>query len=336
MTATMKQWEILPTGGERFRQTQVAIPSPGPGQVLARVQAVSLNYRDIAMVDGLIPPPASGPIVPGSDIAGEVVALGAGVTGLRLGDAVIDADNIGWFDGPPPADANSAPVLGRLAEFAVIPAAQLVTAPKFADPVAASTLPVAGLTAWFALVEEGELRAGQTVVVQGTGGVSMFAVQLAAAQGARVIVTSASDAKLERAMKLGASAGINRVAQPAWERAVLELTDGIGADHVLEMAGGDNLERSLAAVKLGGRISLIGLLDDAELRAPILQVLFKRVTLAAIAVGHRRALQDLVRAVDQLRLKPVIDGIYPFDRAPEAFDHQRRGPFGKVVIEVPG
>jgi NADPH:quinone reductase-like Zn-dependent oxidoreductase len=200
--------------------------------------------------------------------------------------------------------------------------------------VAASTLPVAGLTAWFALVEEGGLRPGQTVVVQGTGGVSMFAVQLAAAQGARVIVTSTSDVKLERALALGASAGINRVADPDWDRVVLELTDGRGADHVLEMAGGDNFVRSLAAVKLGGRISLIGLLDGAELRAPILQVLFKRVTLAAIAVGHRRALQDLVRAVDQLGLEPVVDGVYGFDAAPQAFDHLRRGPFGRVVTEV--
>lgn len=334
MRSTMKQWEILPAGTDRFHQVEVPIPAPGPGEALVRVRAVALNYRDLAMLDGIIPPPASGPIVPGSDVAGEVVGLGSGVRGLQPGDAVIDADNIGWFDGPPPADANSAPVLGRLAEFVVVPASQLVPAPKAASAVAASTLPVAGLTAWFALVEEGSLRPGQTVVVQGTGGVSMFAVQLAAAQGARVIVTSTSEAKLDRARALGASAGINRVTEPDWQRVVLELTEGRGADHVLEMAGGDNLGRSLAAVKIGGRISLIGLLDDAEFRAPILQVLFKRVTLAAIAVGHRRAREDLVRAVDQLHLEPVIDGLYPFDRAPDAFDHLRRGPFGKVVIEV--
>ncbi|MET3528520.1 zinc-dependent alcohol dehydrogenase family protein [Phenylobacterium koreense] len=334
MPLTMKQWQILPAGLDRFRQTQVAVPTPGPGEALVRVRAVALNYRDVAMVDGTIPPPASGPIVPGSDAAGEVVALGSGVTCLRIGEAVIDVDNIGWFDGPPPAHANSAPVLGRLAEFVVVPAAQLVRAPTTVSAISASTLPVAGLTAWFALVEEGRLRAGQTVVVQGTGGVSMFAVQLAAAHGARVIVTSTSDTKLERAIALGASAGVNRVANPEWEQVVLELTEGLGADHVLEMAGGDNLRRSLAAVKLGGRISLIGLLDDAELRAPMLEILFKRVTLAAIAVGHRRALQDLVQAVDQLRLEPVVDRVYAFDDAPLAFDHQRRGPFGKVVIDL--
>ena len=162
----------------------------------------------------------------------------------------------------------------------------------------------------------------------------MFAVQLAAAQGAQVIVTSTSDAKIARAMALGASTGINRIANPDWHRVVLELTNNRGADHVLEMAGGDNVVRSLEAVKLGGRISLIGLLDDTELRAPILRILFKRVTLAAIAVGHRRALQDLVRAVDQLGLEPVVDAVYGFDAAPQAFEHLRRGPFGNVVINV--
>lgn len=334
MPAAMKQWQIQHAGASCFQTAEVPVPVAQWGEVLVRVCAVSLNYRDIAMLDGVMAPPALGPLVPGSDIAGEVVALGRGVTGFEVGDAVIDVDNTGWFDGPPPPDSNSTPVLGRLAEFVTIPAAQIIRAPKSLPPVAACTLPVAGLTAWSALVEEGGLRPGQTIVVQGTGGVSMFAVQLAAAQGAQVIVTSTSDAKIARAMALGASTGINRIANPDWHRVVLELTNNRGADHVLEMAGGDNVVRSLEAVKLGGRISLIGLLDDTELRAPILRILFKRVTLAAIAVGHRRALQDLVRAVDQLGLEPVVDAVYGFDAAPQAFEHLRRGPFGKVVINV--
>lgn len=330
---TMRQWEARPGQTPTFQLTSTARPTPGPGEALVRIDAVSLNYRDIAMLDGELAAP-SGPPVPGSDIAGEVVAVGPLVTRVAVGDRVIDADNTDWIDGRPPQDANAVPVLGRLAEFAVIPAAQLVRAPASLEAAGASTLPVAGSTAWFALVEEGGLHAGQTIVVQGTGGVSLFALQLAHAHGARVIVTSSSDIKLKRALALGADHVINRVLEPEWQRTVLEITGGRGADHVLEMAGGDNLARSLEAVALGGRVSLIGLLDDAQMRAPIVPLLYKRATLAAIAVGHRRALEDLVRAVDNLSLKPQIDGLYDFSDVPKAFEHLRRGPFGKVVVSL--
>ncbi|MBZ5707723.1 zinc-dependent alcohol dehydrogenase family protein [Nannocystis pusilla] len=335
MAPRMKQWELRTPGLDALRLVQAERPVPGPGEVLVRTRAVALNYRDGALIDGAMGAAWDGAMVPGSDMAGEVVALGQDVRRFAVGDRVITVDNVGWIDGPiPPADVNSKPVLGRLAEYVAVPAAQLVAAPLSLDAAAASTLPVAGLTAWFAVVELGAVRAGQTLVVQGTGGVSLFALQFAVAHGARVIVTSSSDDKLERALALGASDGINRVRQPEWQDRVLELTGGRGAEHILEMAGGDNIARSLEAVSLGGRVSIIGLLDEWVLRIPTMPLLFKRATLAAIAVGHRRALEDMVRAIDHLRIKPVIDRVYDFRAAPEAFAHLRRGPFGKVVITL--
>ena len=335
MAQRMKRWELSTPGIEALRLVEAERPSPGVGDVLLRTQAVSLNYRDGAIIEGAMGSTWKGALVPGSEMTGEVVALGEGVTRFAVGDRVIISDNVGWIDGPkPPNDANHEAVLGRLAEYAVAPEAQLVRAPASLDAVAASTLSVAGLTAWFAVVELGAVRAGQTLVVQGTGGVSLFALQFAVAHGAQVIVTSSSDSKLQRAMALGAGDGINRVEHPEWQRRVLEITGGRGAEHILEMAGGDNVARSLEGVSLGGRVSIIGLLEDTTLHAPILPLLFKRATLAAIAVGHRRALEDMVRAIDHLRIKPVVDQVCDFHSAPEAFAHLRRGPFGKVVIKV--
>jgi NADPH:quinone reductase-like Zn-dependent oxidoreductase len=331
----MKRWELSTPGIEALRLVEAERPSPSVGDVLLRTQAVSLNYRDGAIIEGAMGATWAGALVPGSEMTGEVVALGEGVTRFAVGDRVIISDNVGWIDGPrPPVDANHEAVLGRLAEYAVAPEAQLVRAPVSLDAVAASTLSVAGLTAWFAVVELGAVRAGQALVVQGTGGVSLFALQFAVAHGAQVIVTSSSNSKLQRAMALGASDGINRVDHPEWQHRVLEITARRGAEHILEMAGGDNVARSLEAVSLGGRVSIIGLLEDATLHAPILPLLFKRATLAAIAVGHRRALEDMVRAIDHLRIKPVVDQVYDFHSAPEAFAHLRCGPFGKVVIKV--
>ena len=179
------------------------------------------------------------------------------------------------------------------------------------------------------------MRAGDSVVVQGTGGVSLFAIQLAKAHGAQVLVTSGSHEKLARAKALGADAVIHRGERPDWDAAVRELTGGRGADRVLEMAGGDNLARSLRALRPGGRVAVIGLLESDQLRAPLMTLLAARATIQGIAVGPRRALEDLVRAVDHLELVPVIDAVYPFEEAREAFAHLRRGAFGKIVIAMP-
>lgn len=265
-------------------------------------------------------------------MAGEVVAVGPQVTRFSPGDRVVSVDISNWIDGPAPQEGtNSAPFLGRLSDYALVPAELLVRAPSTLDYAAASTLTVAGLTAWFAVVELGKVKAGEIVVIQGTGGVALFASQFAIAHGATVIVVSGSSEKLVRAQKLGIAHGIDRSSHPEWHTRVLELTGGRGADHILEMAGGD-ISRTLHAIRVGGRVSIIGLLEARELRAPILSILFKRAQLIGIGVGHRRAMEDMIRAIDCLKLQPIVDATYPFTHAPAAFAHLKNGAFGKIVI----
>ncbi|WP_249359583.1 NAD(P)-dependent alcohol dehydrogenase [Cupriavidus sp. 2SB] len=333
MREMMERWVAQRPTIEDMSIERAVRPTAGPGEVLVRCSAVSLNYRDLAMLEGKFGA-WTGHHYPGSELAGEVVELGAGVTRVGLGDRVISVDIHHWIDGPAPeAHTNTTPLSGALAEYVVLPEEQLVQAPKTLDLPSASTLSVAGLTAWFALVELGKMRAGQTVVVHGTGGVSLFAIQFAVAQGASVIVVSRSNDKLSKARFLGADHGINRTEHENWDAEVLAVTEGRGADHVLEMAGGD-ITRSLNAIRLGGRISVIGLLDDAELRAPLPLIMFKRAQLIGLGVGHRRALEDMVSAVDQIKLTPVVESVYPFARANEAFAHLKRGAFGKVVVRI--
>src|SRR5215813_11621310 len=334
MTTTMQKWEITAPGDANLRLVTAAKPWPKPGEILLEVDAVALNYRERWIIDGGMGGSWEPPLTPGSDVAGRVVAVGDHVTRFAVGDRVIDNDMVGWLDGDaPPPDAHSFQV-GRLAQYVVAPADWFIAAPRSLDAAAASTLPVAGLTAWMALVELGKLRAGQTVVVQGTGGVALFAVQFAAAMGARVILTSSSDEKLERARTYGATDVINRQRTPEWHQAVRDLTAGRGADHILEMAGGDNVQKSLEAVAVGGRIALVGLLDAPDFRLSIVPLLFRRASIIGIGVGHRWALEDMVRAVDRLRLTPVIDARYRFAELPKAMVHLRRGAFGKVVVQV--
>lgn len=338
MTNTIKRWEIPSLGLEKLALASVPFPVLKAGEVLVKVEAVSLNYRDGEVAENGMGVALKFPFTPASDMAGTIVAVGEGVTRFAVGERVISICITGWVDGAPLSWAVSptqgGPIPGILAEYVATPAEWCVRAPKSLTAAEASTLPIAALTAWMALIELGHVHAGQTVVVQGTGGVSLFAVQLAAACGATVIVTSSSDEKIERAIKLGATHGINRTRVLEWQSAVLELTDGRGADHILEMAGGENVRRSLEAVVNGGRISLIGLLESAELTVPILALLGSRASITGISVGPRRALEDLVRMIDQHLIKPVIDHTYAFAEVPQAFAHLNRGAFGKIVIEV--
>nr|WP_154357978.1 NAD(P)-dependent alcohol dehydrogenase [Duganella aquatilis] len=312
--------------------------TPQSGEILVQTEAVSLNYRDAEIADRGMGYALTFPHVPGSDLAGKVVAVGSGVSRFAVGDRVLSAFMPGWVDGTPlswaQAPSRGAPLPGMLTQYVAGDAEGFVHAPASLSAAEASTLPVAALTAWMALVEQGQLHAGQTVVVQGTGGVSLFAIQLAVAHGARVIVISGDDDKLARVAALGARDGINRHRTPAWHEQVLALTGGRGAEHILEMAGGDNVARSLKAVAQGGRISFIGLLEADSFTLPVMPLLGSRAVIAGIAVGPRRALEDLVRAVDLLGLRPVIDAVYPFSEAPAAFSHVQRGAFGKVVIEA--
>lgn len=273
-------------------------------------------------------------------MAGTVIEVGDGVTRFTEGDLVVSMCITDWIDGASldwdVARPQGGPLPGVLAEYVVMKADWCVHAPRSLNTDEASTLPIAALTAWMALLELDHVRAGQTVVVQGTGGVSLFAVQFGVANGATVIVTTSTDAKANRVRQLGAHHIIDRSARPDWHTAVLELTDGRGADHVLEMVGGENFGRSVAAMKQGGRISLIGFLESTALSAPLMPLLAKRATIEAISVGPRRAMEDMIRAIDQHGIKPVVDTTYRFDQVPEAFEHLKRGAFGKIVVKPGG
>ncbi|HTH77045.1 MAG TPA: NAD(P)-dependent alcohol dehydrogenase [Trinickia sp.] len=334
--STMKKWTVTSPGLEHLRLESAPLPSCGEHEVLVRVEAVSLNYRDLGVIQGEDGAAMPFPCTPGSDLAGVVVASGARVTRFREGDAVIGTFWAGWLDGEWPTTARvlGGSLPGVLAQYVVLHEDWLVPAPSTLDAVQASTLPCAGLTAWFALVEKGGLRAGQTVLVQGTGGVALFGLQLARAHGAQVIVTTSSEDKRRRALALGASHVIDRNAHPRWDVEARALTGGRGVDHIFELAGGDNLAASLRALRQGGRISLIGVLGEHSMTFPSVPSFLTRPVIQGIGVGHRRALEELVRAVDALALEPVVDACYAADQLPQALAHLKRGAFGKIVVTM--
>ncbi|EGS1686609.1 zinc-dependent alcohol dehydrogenase family protein [Enterobacter cloacae] len=338
MAETMQRWSMNALGRENLKLTQEPVPKPGPGEVRVRVNAVALNYRDKMVIEGMMPIPLSFPFTPASDMAGVVDSIGEGVTRFQPGARVISTFFPEWIDGRPQADARHLPYKtsggyfpGMLAEYVIVNENGLVATPETLDDVEASTLPCAGLTAWFALVERGNLRAGQSVLVQGTGGVAIFALQIAKALGAEVYVTSGSDEKLTRAKKLGADRGINRL-KGDWAEALLTLTQDRGIDHIIETVGGENLQHSLRAVAVHGRISVIGVLAGSEITLSAGELLLKSPVIQGIGVGHRRALEEFVRAVEVTGLKPVIEQRYRFDQLEQALEHLDRGAFGKIVL----
>ncbi|CAH5416537.1 zinc-dependent alcohol dehydrogenase family protein [Enterobacter cloacae] len=338
MAETMQRWSMNALGRENLKLTQEPVPKPGPGEVRVRVNAVALNYRDKMVIEGMMPIPLSFPFTPASDMAGVVDSIGEGVTRFQPGARVISTFFPEWIDGRPQADARHLPYKtsggyfpGMLAEYVIVNENGLVAAPETLDDVEASTLPCAGLTAWFALVERGNLRAGQSVLVQGSGGVAIFALQIAKALGAEVYVTSGSDEKLARAKKLGADRGINRL-KGDWAEALLTLTQDRGIDHIIETVGGENLQHSLRAVAVHGRISVIGVLAGSEITLSAGELLLKSPVIQGIGVGHRRALEEFVRAVEVTGLKPVIEQRYRFDQLEQALEHLDRGAFGKIVL----
>ncbi|MBM7045032.1 MULTISPECIES: NAD(P)-dependent alcohol dehydrogenase [Rhizobium] len=341
MTKTMKRWTLDTIGVDAaLNLTETAVPTPARGEVLVRVKAVSLNYRDKLVRETGMGLPIQFPFVPASDMAGVVEAVGDDVTRFSAGDRVISTFHPDWIDGKPLGDARNPPYrtlggfhTGVLSEYVALSEDWLVTAPNSLDHGEASTLPCAGLTAWFALVERGKIKPGDSVLVQGTGGVSLFGLQIAAAQGAEVFVTSSGPEKLARAKALGAHHGIDRNAGD-WVEEVYRLTNDRGVDHIFEIAGGPNLGQSLKAVAPHGRISVIGVLEGFDISGPAGPLLLKSPVIQGISVGHRRALEDFVRAIDKIGLKPVIDHRYAFGEVPAAFDHLDHGAFGKIVIEL--
>jgi NADPH:quinone reductase-like Zn-dependent oxidoreductase len=337
----MKAWQIGRFGLEALEQAERRIPQPGAHDLLVRIGAASLNYRDRLVIDGTFLPDLALPFVPASDGAGEVVAVGKDVTRFRVGDRVIGTYIPKWIDGDgrgPDGDYDSrgGPLPGVLAEYVSFDEHAAVPTPPYLTDREASTLPIAAVTAWTALFEHGRLRPGDTVLVEGTGGVSIFALQLAVAAGARVIVTSSSDEKLERAKALGASDTINYARYPAWDEQVRELTSGHGADYIIEVVGGDNVRRAANALARNGHLALVGLMGGFTLTADIMPMLVERRAMRGVIVGSRRNFEDLNRALELLRLHPVIDRVYPFDDAPAALAHLTRGAFGKIVIDVRG
>lgn len=334
MDETLRQWQLLAPGRENLQQRHLPLPRPGPGQVLVRVEAASLNYRDLMVTAGGYPGGMALPLVPASDLAGTVVAVGPQVRRWRGGERVIGTFVGGWLDGQAPEDTTvlGAPGPGALASHVVLDEQWLVAIPPGLSSVHASTLPCAGLTAWFALVEQGGLRAGQTVLVHGTGGVALFGLQLARLHGAQAIVVSGSADKRAQALALGASHALARDGD--WPQDLLGLTAGRGVDQVLETVGGDHLGRSLSVLAQSGRLSVIGVLEGGAFSGSTYDALQRRAVVQGISVGHRRALQELVRAVDCNGLQPVIAAEYAFDQVPAAFAHLARGAFGKVVVRM--
>lgn len=314
-------------------------PEPGPGQVLLRMQAMSLNYRDILMVGGAYNPRQPLPLIPCSDGVGEVVAVGDGVHRVQVGERVATMFSQSWSGGAPTQEKLRAtlggPLDGTLAEFMVLPEGGVAKVPAHLSAPEAASLPCAALTAWSALVTWGGVRAGDTVLVQGTGGVSIFALSFAQALGARVIITSSSDAKLETARKLGSWAGINYKDDPEWGKTARRLTAGAGVDHVVEVGGAGTLEQSLKAIRVGGQISLIGVLAGHAPKINILPILMQHVKIQGILVGSHDGFSNMCRAIEHHQIQPVVDRVFPFDEAPQALAYMREGRhFGKVCVEI--
>jgi NADPH:quinone reductase-like Zn-dependent oxidoreductase len=335
----MKLYEITePKGTDSLKLTERPTPKPGPAEVLIRVRATSLNYRDLALIRGGLARMMKLPLIPLSDGAGDIVEVGAGVRRFKQGDRVAAIFTQGWIAGPPYAGMYSSSlgggIDGMLAEYVVLREDGLVDVPAYMTYEEAASLPCAAVTSWNALVVEGHLKAGDTVLVMGTGGVSIFALQIAKMYGARVLATSSSGAKLKRLKEMGASDVINYKSTPDWDKTVLELTGGLGVDHVVEIGGAGTLPKSINAVKAGGVVSLIGILSGAGQIDPM-GLLFKQARLQGILVGSREMFEAMNRAMTVNQVHPMIDKVFPFSEAREAYRYLESGAhFGKVCIAV--
>jgi len=334
----MKAVVLESAGLEGLKPVERPVPEPGPGEVVVRLRAASLNYRDLVTLRMARPDTRAG-FVPLSDGCGEIAALGAGVTRVRVGDRVAPQFFPDWISGPSEpevrASALGGPADGCLQQYLKIRAEGVTRAPEYLSDLEVAALPCAALTAWRALVVDARIKAGDTVLVQGTGGVSMLALQIGRMLGARVIATSSSDQKLERARELGASDGIHYGRTPEWGRAVRELTDGRGADCVIDVAGGNSLRQSLEAVAHGGHVAVVGILDGFEAALPIGLLMNKTATVRGTMVGSRLDTEAMFRALELHRVRPAISHSFDFDAYPRAFETMMRAEhFGKVCIRI--
>jgi NADPH:quinone reductase-like Zn-dependent oxidoreductase len=336
----MKCFELQgPDGVEGLKLVEKPVPRPGPGQVLVRIKAATLNYRDLLTVRGGYGSRQKFPLIPVSDGAGVVEAIGADVKAFAAGDRVIGSFFENWVGGEPSAakmhGALGGSLDGVLTEYRIFPERALVRTPDHLTDVEAAALPCAALTAWSAVVKLGGVKPGQTVLTQGTGGLSIFAIQFAKLCGARVIATSSSEAKLERLKSLGADFTINYKTTPNWGKKARELS-GQGVDLVVEVGGVGTLNESIRAIRIGGTIAFIGVLagkPEAELRLPLMVMQQQR--LQGVTVGSVEDLQAMCDAIAINKLKPIIDRTFGFDQIPAAFAHMASGAhFGKIAITI--
>jgi len=320
--------------------TQVERPDPmaAPYHAVIKLRAASLNYRDLLTIEGKYNPRLPLPLVPLSDGVGEVVAVGDGVTRVKMGDRVAANFSQKWLGGEPARAKLGAslggPLDGMLTQYRALNEEGLVHVPDHLTDEEAATLPCAAVTAWNSLINMGELSAGETVLVQGTGGVSIFALQFAKLAGARVIVTSSSDEKLERAKKLGADFGVNYTTTPDWDKRAKEITGGIGVDHIIEVGGAGTFGKSLRAIKIGGHIGMIGNLAGNATEVNLVLILMQNLRIQGVMVGSRDTFESMNRAIALHEMRPVIDRVFAFDEARQAFEHMKSGShFGKICIK---
>jgi NADPH:quinone reductase-like Zn-dependent oxidoreductase len=326
-------------GIENLQLVERPKPQPAKGEVLVKIEAVSLNYVDLLIVKGLLNPNLSLPYIPVSDGAGVVEEIGEGVTTFKPGDRVATTFIPNWLEGKPTqqtTDFSTRPGLGnlpgQLLEHKCFSVNQIIHSPANLSNLEASTLPIAGLTAWNAL-QYGNLQPGETVLLHGTGGVSIFALQFAKARGARVIITSSSDEKLKRTQKLGSDLIINYKTTPDWEASVDHFTEGNGVDLIVETVGGENLQRSLNVLRMGGHISIMGLLAGFDTQLDSLTLLNKQATIKGMEVGGKQDFEAMNRAIKADDIHPVIDKVFSFEQVQQAFEYLDKGlHFGKVVV----
>lgn len=334
----MRAYEIVSDGGvDALALNDRQSPQPGTGEILVSLRASSINYRDLSTIENPVARGIEFPRIPNSDGSGEVIGVGTGSSRFKIGDRVAGCFFQNWSDGRISAEAMASAlggaVDGILAEKVVLKEAGAVHIPTHMSFEEASTLPCAGLTAWNCLVEQGDLKAGNTALFLGTGGVSIIGLQIAKMMGARAIVTSSSDEKLERARDLGADELINYRQYPDWDTRVLEMTNGIGVDVTIETGGGGTLEKTMVATRVGGTISLIGVLTGGTIDPTT--VMRKSIRLQGVYVGHRRMFEDMNAALDLNKIHPVIDRVFDFEDARSAYHTMRAaGHFGKLVIKV--
>lgn len=333
----MKAFEIQEFGIDQLSLAERPVSSLAFGQVLVRMKAASLNYRDWMMVNGIYNPKLRLPMIPLSDGAGIIEAIGPGVAKFREGDRVTLTFFEQWVDGPPTREkhqtARGGAIDGVLSEYVITHEDGLVHTPEHLSDVEAATLPCAGLTAWHALQEAPPIVSGETVLIQGTGGVALFALTFAKIAGARIIITSSSDEKLERARKLGAHETINYKSQPAWEKEAKNLTGGIGVDRVIELGGGKTMTQSMQAVRPGGVISLIGVLGGAQSTVDPRPILIQSLRVQGIYVGSRSMFERMNRAIELHALRPVVDRIFAWTEIKEALRYmESQQHFGKICL----